>query len=213
MLQSFIPSVYQEALLAFGEADRGMPLAGGRNIAASNIGNIDRQTLFHPVRRLDNSRRKCRGNGEGLIKKYLQSAVITQWTRLARARALARMKGREAEGKAFARSCQVCQRRSLLLASSRFLVLPGFPIDRQPSLSSEGTSRHGGKVINVCAFETRMRVKMKNRMLPDTKIEEDVVDGGSRTEGHVSGLVGGAPVYAFFNSGHVLLIPEETHVG
>lgn len=79
---------------------RGMPLAGGRNIAASNIGNIDRQTSFRAVRRLDNSRRKCRGNGEGLIKKYLQSSIITRKTRRVLARgARARVCAREKERK------------------------------------------------------------------------------------------------------------------
>lgn len=110
------------------------------------------------------------------------------------------MKGREAEGKALARSCQVCQSFPFTRLFSFSAFSSSFPIDRQ-SLSSEGTSRHGGKVINVCAFQTRMRVKMKNRTLPDTKLEGDVADGRSRTKGHVSGLVGGAPVYAFFNSG------------
>lgn len=86
MLQSFISSLTKKRYSPRARADRGMPLADGRNTAASNIGNIGRQTLFDAVRWLDNSRRKYRGNGEDLIKKYLQSAVITQWTRRKRAR-------------------------------------------------------------------------------------------------------------------------------
>lgn len=132
MLQSF-SLLAKKRYSPRARADRGMPLAGGRNTAASNIGNIDRQTLFHAVRRPDNSRRKCRGNGEGLIKKYLQSAVITQRTRRAR------VEGREAEGKALARSCQVClrlcRRRSLLLSpppSSGFSHRPTALVVRAP---------------------------------------------------------------------------------
>lgn len=118
-LQFFIPSHTKKRYSPpRARVYRGMPLAGGRNNAASNIGNIDRQTSFRTVRRLDNSRRKCRGNGEGLIKKYLQSSIITRKTRRvlerARARACVRERKRGGEngmrtgdGKAPVRSCQV----------------------------------------------------------------------------------------------------------
>jgi len=92
--------------------DRGMPLAGGRNIAASNIGNIDRQTWL--FRRADNPRGKCRRRG--LIKKYLQSAVITREARR-----------REEEGGSRRRSCRDCQLSSSLVSSSSsdFFLLSG----------------------------------------------------------------------------------------
>ncbi|KAL0123464.1 hypothetical protein PUN28_005756 [Cardiocondyla obscurior] len=80
-------------------------LNDGRTKASSstNIGNIDRQTSFRAVRRLDNSRRKCRGNGEGLIKKYLQGSKIKTGDR-----------------KAPVRSCQVCHSSVPVLCLSFF---------------------------------------------------------------------------------------------
>lgn len=128
MLHFFIPSLTKKCYSPRARADRGMPLAGGRNIAASNIGNIDRQTLFHAVRRLDNSRRKCRGNGEGLIKKYLQSAVITRWTRRARAYERKR-KRKERRSRDLVKSVS----RFLLLASSLSPLFPPlFPSTDSP---------------------------------------------------------------------------------
>lgn len=127
---------------------RGMPLAGGRNTAASNIGNIDRQTSFRAVRRLDNSRRKYRGNGEGLIKKYLQPSIITQGL-VVRARQEEKGGIRTGDEKAPVRSCQVCHSfvpMSCLFLScahssslSPFALLPSTPSTDGP-LSSGGTS-------------------------------------------------------------------------
>jgi len=147
-LQFFIPSHTKKRYSLRSRVYRGMPLAGGRNTAASNIGNIDRQTSFRAVQRLDNSRRKYRGNGEGLIKKYLQSSIITRRTRRS-ARAEGRERGiRTGDEKAPVRSCQVCHSSvpmSCLFLSfayssfSPFSLLPSTPSTDDP-LSSGGMS-------------------------------------------------------------------------
>lgn len=98
-LQFFIPLHTKKRYSPRARVYRGMPLAGGRNTAASNIGNIDRQTSFRAVRRLDNSPRKCRGNGEGLIKKYLQPSIITRRTCRVLTHARAGERGREKRNK------------------------------------------------------------------------------------------------------------------
>lgn len=50
-IQFFIPSHAKKRYSPGARVYRGMPLAGGRNTAASNIRNIDRQTSFRAVRR------------------------------------------------------------------------------------------------------------------------------------------------------------------